>query len=384
MASFLAAPIASMFLADFGADVIKIERPGIGDELRYWGHDSNGVGLYAKVVNRNKRSVTADLHTPLGVDIAKRLARDADVVVENFRPGTLERWGLGYDELSRHNKGLVMVRVSGFGQTGPYSPRAGFGTLAEAYAGFAYINGEAAGPPLLPAFGLADSTAGLTAAFLTLAALRERDRSGLGQVIDLAIYEPLLTLLGPQVIDYDQLGIVQQREGSRLPFTSPRNTFRTKDRHWVAMSGSSQSTFVRLCDVLGISELVDDPRFADNRTRLVHSEPLHEELAKAIATIERDDLLAKCIEIGAAVAPVNSVADVIADPHVCERGNIVAVEDDELDRPIRMQGVVGRFSRTPGEIRSAGPRVGEHNREILVDRLGFDPDKLRDGGIDVS
>ena len=300
MASFLAAPIASMFLADLGADVIKIERPGTGDELRYWGHDKDGVGLFHKVVNRNKRSVTADLHTPLGVKIAKELARRADVVVENFRPGTLERWGLGYPELSRDNEGLVMVRISGFGQTGPYSPRSGFGTLAEAFTGFAHINGEADGPPLLPAFGLADSTTGLMAAYLTLAALRERDRSGRGQIVDLAIYEPLLTLLGPQVIDYDQLDIVQGRQGSRLPFTSPRSTFRTRDGHWVAMSGSAQSTFERFCAIVGVPDLVDDPRFSDNRTRLEHADPLHEELARAISGIDRDDLIARCADSGAA------------------------------------------------------------------------------------
>lgn len=249
IANFLAGPMSSMFLGDFGADVIKVERPGTGDEVRYWGNSKDGVGLMYKLINRNKRSVTADLRTPLGVEIVKRLIKDADIVIENYRKGTLEKWGLGYDTLSAINPKLIMLRITGFGQTGPHSHRPGFGTLAEGFSGCAYISGDADRPPLLLAYGLADDSTGLMGAYLALTGLMARDRNnGLGQVIDLALYEPLFTLMGPQVVDYDQLGIVQERNGSRLPFTAPRNTYQTKDGHWVSISGSAQSTFERMCD----------------------------------------------------------------------------------------------------------------------------------------
>jgi crotonobetainyl-CoA:carnitine CoA-transferase CaiB-like acyl-CoA transferase len=381
IANFLAGPIASMFLADFGAEVTKVERPDTGDELRFWGNDKNGVGLMYKMVNRNKHSVTADLRTPLGVEIVKRLVADADLVVENYRKGTLERWGLGYDVLSAINPGLIMLRVTGFGQTGPNSHRPGFGTLAEGYSGYAYISGYPDRPPLLPGFGLADDSAGLMGAFLALVALQEKNRSGRGQVIDMAIYEPLFTLLGPQVVDFDQLGLVQERNGSRLPFTAPRNTYRTKDGKWVSMSGSAQSTFERMCEALEVPELVNDPRFLDNRLRIQNAVALDDALQAAIEKFDRDALIALFDEFGAAVAPCNSIAEIFDDEHFKARENIVAVADDELGEPIRMQNVVGKLSRTPGEIRHAGPKLGSSNRDVLIDQLGFDEAELKAAGL---
>ncbi|MDH3700255.1 MAG: CoA transferase [Alphaproteobacteria bacterium] len=384
ISNFLAGPLSSMFLADFGADVIKVERPGTGDEVRYWGNNKNGVGLMYKLINRNKRSITADLRTPLGVDIVKRLIEDADIIVENYRKGTLEKWGLGYEELSAINPGLIMIRLTGFGQTGPNSTRPGFGTLAEGYSGYAYITGYPDRPPLLPGFGLADDTSGLMGAFLALVALQEKNRSGKGQVVDYAIYEPLLTLLGPQVVDYDQLGIVQERNGSRLPFTAPRNTYRTKDDKWVSISGSAQSTFERMCDALGIPELVTDERFIDNRLRIQNSVALDEALQEAIEKFDREDLIALFVKFDATAAACNSVKDIFEDPHIQARGNIFSVEDDELGGPIRMQNVVGKFSRTPGGIRHAGPRLGSSNRDVLIDQLGFDEDMLKEAGYDLD
>ena len=384
VANFLAGPVCSMFLADFGADVIKVERPDTGDELRYWGNDRDGVGLMYKMVNRNKQSVTADLRTSLGVEIVKRLVADADILVENFRKGTLERWGLGYDVLSAINPGLIMVRVTGFGQTGPNSHRPGFGTLAEGYSGYAYVTGYADRPPLLPGFGLADDSAGLMGAFLSMVALQEKRRSGQGQVIDLAIYEPLFTLLGPQVVDFDQLGIVQERNGSRLPFTAPRNTYRTRDDRWVSISGSAQSTFERMCHALEVPELIGDPRFLDNRMRIQNSVALDDALQDAIQKHDRDDLLALFDSFDAAVAPCNSIAEIFEDPHFQARENIVAVDDSELDGPIRMQNVVGKFSRTPGRIRHAGPRLGADNRAILVEQLGFGEAELLEAGLSLD
>ena len=384
IANFLAGPIASMFLADFGADVVKVERPGTGDELRFWGNDKDGVGLMYKMVNRNKQSVTADLRTPLGVEIVKHLIADADIVVENYRKGTLERWGLGYDVLSKINPGLIMLRITGFGQTGPNSHRPGFGTLAEGYSGYAYITGYPDRPPLLPGFGLADDSAGLMGAFLAMVALQDKNRSGKGQVIDMAIYEPLFTLLGPQVVDFDQLGLVQERNGSRLPFTAPRNTYRTKDDKWVSISGSAQSTFERMCEALEVPELVSDPRFLDNRLRIRNAVALDEALQAAIEKFERDALIALFDEFDAAAAPCYSIAEIFEDPHYKARENIVSVEDEELGGPIRMQNVVGKLSRTPGAIRHAGPKLGSSNRSVLIERLGFDEAELKAAGLPVD
>jgi crotonobetainyl-CoA:carnitine CoA-transferase CaiB-like acyl-CoA transferase len=381
ISNFLAAPMASMFLADFGADVIKVERPQAGDEVRRWGEVKDGVGLYYKAVNRGKRSVTADLRTPFGVEVVKRLVRDADILVENYRPGTLEKWNLGPDVLLEVNPALIIVRVTGFGQTGPNRRRPGFGTIAEAYSGYVYISGEPKGPPLLPGFGLADSTTGLMAAYLASVALHEKRRSGKGQVIDLALYETLLTLLGPQVVNYDQLGLIQERAGSRLPFTAPRNIYRTRDGKFISVGGSAQSIFERLCVALEIPDLPQDERFRDNRARLANVDALDDALQQAISRFDRDELMRRFIELEAAISPVNNVEDVLNDPHVVERGNIVSVDDEELGAPLRMQNVVGKLSRTPGQIRHTGPALGAHNREVLVDLLGFSEEELAQQGI---
>jgi formyl-CoA transferase len=378
--SLLAAPLTSMFLADYGAEVVKVERPGTGDELRYWGHERDGVGLYYKVVNRNKKSVTADLRTPTGREILVRLVRGADVLVENFRPGTLDRWGLGPDVLKEANPRLIVLRVTGFGQTGPYRDRPGFGTLAEAFSGFTFVNGYPDRPPLLPGFGLADSTTGLAGALAVLLALRARELTGEGQEIDLAIYETLFTLLGPHVVDRDQLGLVQRRAGSRLPFTAPRNTFETSDGRWVTLAGSTQSTFLRLCRTVGRPELAEDPKFLDNRLRLRNVEPLEEALREAIRGFSFEELMTRAEREGAAIAPVYDVNQIFGDPHYSAREDIIGVPDEELG-PVRMQNVVAKLSNTPGKVRHAGPRLGEHNREILMDRLGFAEAELRAAGI---
>lgn len=384
ISNFLAAPMCSMFLADFGADVIKVERPGAGDEIRRWGEIKDGVGLYYKAVNRGKKSVTADLRTPFGVEVVKRLVANADILVENYRTGTLEKWGLDPDVLMAINPGLIVVRITGFGQTGPNRLRPGFGTIAEAYAGYAYISGYPDRPPLLPGFGLADSTTGLMAAYLASVALHEKRRSGLGQVIDLALYEALLTLLGPQVVNFDQLGLVQERAASRLPFTAPRNIYRTRDHKFISVGGSAQSIFERLCLALEVPALPRDPRFSDNRARLANVEALDEALQAAVARFDRDELMRRFIELEAAISPVNNVQDILADGHIAARENIVAIDDAELGGPLRMQNVVGKLSRTPGAIRHTGPRLGEHNREVLIDLLGFDEAEVRLQGIDIT
>ena len=382
VASFMAAPMAAMWLADFGADVVKVEHPR-GDMMRTWGSSKDGVPLFWKVVGRNKRSVTLDLHSPAGQELLKRLVAVADVLVENFRPGTMARWGLDYASLRRVNPRLVMLSISAFGQTGPYSPRAGFGTLAEAMSGYAHVTGDPDGPPTLPSFGLADGITGLCGAFATMVALHERDTvSGLGQAVDLAIYEPMMTMLGHQFIEYDQLGVVAGRLGSRLPFASPRNTFKSADGRWLAMSCSAQSVFERACRAIGQPELTADPRFADNAARTRNSEAIDAIFAEWIGARPADEVLRTLNEAGAAVAPIYDVRDVFEDPHFAARDSITSVPDAELGT-VRMQNVAGRLSRTPARIEHAGPRLGEHTAAVLGEWLGLDDrdvEELRNQG----
>ncbi len=373
VSTLFAGPLAATMLGDFGADVIKIEHPK-GDPVRYHGASKDGVGLWGKVVGRNKRGITLYLGSPEGQDVFRRLVASADVVIENFRPGTLERWGLGYEELSRVNPGLVLVRVTGFGQFGPYSGRPGFGTLAEAMSGFAAITGEPDGPPTLPPFGLADGIAALAAAFSTMTALRARDTTGRGQVVDLAIIEPILTLLGPQPTVYDALGQVQPRTGNRSANNAPRNTYRTRDGRWVAVSTSAQSIAERVMHLVGRPEFVDEPWFASGAERAKHADELDEAVGSWIAERDRDEVVRAFEEAQAAVAPIYDVRDVMADPQFAALGSLVRVPDPELGS-VLMQNVLFRLSETPGEIRSAGPSIGQHTEEVLGE-LGIGPDEV--------
>lgn len=380
ISNLLAGPTTGMHLADFGADVIKVERPGKGDEFRRWGYEKNGVGLYFKMLNRNKRSVTADLHTPIGVEIVKRLVRDADIVIENYRPGTLEKWGLGYEVLREINRGIILLRITGYGQDGPYRNKPGFGSASDAYGGAAYVIGYPDRPPLLPGFSLGDASSGIGGAFLAMVALRERDASGEGQVVDLALYETLFNFLGPMVMDYDQLGIVHERSGSRTPWASPRNIYRCRDDRYVVVSAGSQAIFARLCGALDIPEAAQDERFATHQNRMRYRDELDDLLQRAIERWDQSEVVARIEAADAVVGPVQSVADIVEDPHMLERGSIVTVEDEDLG-PLRMQSVLGKMSRTPGSVRATGPGLGEHNTEILIGQLGFTADELDAAGI---
>ncbi|TAK87192.1 MAG: CoA transferase [Betaproteobacteria bacterium] len=362
LGNFMAGPMAATWLGDFGAEVIKVEHPR-GDGVRHWGQTKNGDPLYWKMLSRNKRCITLNLSKPEGQKLLRDLAAKSDVLVENFTPGTMSRWNVGYEQLSKVNPRLVMLSISAYGQSGPYSLRPGFGTLAEAMSGFAYINGQADGPPTLPSFGLADGIAGLNGAFGVLVALRHRDAHGVGQHIDAALYEPLLTVLGPQVIEYDQLGIVQDRLGSRLPFSAPRNVYKTKDGQWLSMSSSAQSVFERTMHAIGKPHLIQDERFLDNRKRGANVEALDKEIAAWCSQHTMEQAMQILVKHEAAAAPVYSVADVVSDAHFTMRGSVVAVNDANLG-PVKMQAPFPRLSKTPGKIRSTGPKLGEHNREV--------------------
>jgi len=368
-ATIFAGPVLATLLGDFGADVIKVEHPD-GDSLRTMGWEKDGVSFWWTFANRNKRGVTVRLSDPRGAQILKELVADADVYIENFRPGKLESWGLGWDVLSAINPRLVMVRTTAFGQEGPYSHRPGFGTLAEAMSGFAAINGEPDGPPTLPPFALADGVASMIGAYATMVALFNRDRTGKGQMIDLAIYEPLFWLLGPQAMVYDQLGVVQGRTGNRAPFTSPRNTYKAKDGRWLALSASSQSIAERTMMIIGRPDLIEKPWFSDHVGRLENQDELDEAIGLFIAERSTEEVLTAFEKGDAAIAPIYDIADIFNDPQFIERKTIVSVEHPKLG-PLMMPTVIPTLSETPGSIRSCGPELGEHNRQILVEQLGY-------------
>lgn len=371
LATLFAGPMAATLLGDFGAEVIKVEHPGRPDPSRGHGPAKDGVGLWWKVVGRNKRAITLDLSRPGGRATLLRLAATADVVIENFRPGTLEKWDLGWAELSAANPRLVLARVTAFGQFGPYAHRPGFGTLAEAMSGFAALTGEPDAPPVLPPFGLADSVAGLTTAYAVLTALAARERTGIGQVVDMAIIEPILSVLGPHATWYDQLGYVQQRTGNRSANNAPRNTYRTADGTWVAVSTSAQSVAERVMRLVGRPELIEEPWFATGAQRAAHAEVLDAAVGSWIAGRTRTEVLAAFEKAEAAVAPVQDVRDVFEDPQYQALNTVTTVPDPELG-PLRLQNVLFRLSATPGAIRWAGRPHGADTDAVLAE-LGLAP-----------
>jgi crotonobetainyl-CoA:carnitine CoA-transferase CaiB-like acyl-CoA transferase len=375
-ATLFAGPVIATIMGDYGADVIKIEHPR-GDTLRTLGWSKDGVSLWWALVGRNKRSVTLDFGHDQGQELAKRILADADVFIEGFRPGTLERWNLAPATLHELNPGLVIVRTSGFGQTGPYRNLPGFGTLAESISGYAYMNGWPDGPPTLPPFALADGVASLTGAYAVMYALwwREHGGNGQGQVIDLSIYEPLFWILGPQPLVYDQLGIVQERTGNAAPFTAPRNAYRAKDGRWLGLSASAQSIAERLMKVVGRDDLVDEPWFRDHTGRLEHADELDAIIQEWIGRHTTEEVLAAFAEHEAAIAPINSIADILEDPQYAARETITTVDHPTLG-PLKMQNVIPRLDETPGRIDHPGPDLGAHNREVYVGELGLSDEQL--------
>ncbi|MFF4042531.1 CaiB/BaiF CoA transferase family protein [Streptomyces sp. NPDC001816] len=375
LATLFAGPMAATLLGDFGAEVIKVEHPGRPDPSRGHGPAKDGVGLWWKVLGRNKRTITLDLSKPGGRATLLRLAATADVVIENFRPGTLEKWDLGWAELSAANPRLILTRVTAFGQFGPYAHRPGFGTLAEALSGFAALTGEPDAPPTLPPFGLADSVTGLATAYSVLTALAARDRTGEGQVVDMAIIEPILAVLGPQPTWYDQLGYIQERTGNRSANNAPRNTYRTADGRWVAVSTSAQSVAERVLRLVGRPELIEEPWFATGTDRAAHADVLDEAVGSWIAARSSTEVLAAFEKADAAVAPVQDARDVLADPQYQALDTVTTVADPELG-PLRMQNVLFRLSATPGAIRWAGRPHGADTEAVLTE-LGLAPAELR-------
>jgi crotonobetainyl-CoA:carnitine CoA-transferase CaiB-like acyl-CoA transferase len=375
VSTLFAGPLAATILSDFGADVIKVEHPR-GDPVRYHGHSKDGVPLWWKMLSRNKRTVTLSLSTAEGQDILCRLIEETDVLIENFRPGTLERWSLSPERLQAINPRLVIARVTGFGQFGPYSGRPGFGTLAESMSGFAQITGDPDGPPTLPPFGLADGITAQSTANAILMALYHRDvHGGTGQVLDVAIIEPILTILGPQPIVYDQLGIVQTRTGNRSVNNAPRNTYRTADGRWVAVSTSTQSIAERVMHLVGHPEVIDEPWFGSGAKRAEHADELDAFVATWIGDRGIDEVVVAFEEAQAAVAPIYDIRQIMEDHQYAALGSIVSVDDPDLGT-VRMQNVMYRMSDTPGEIRWAGRGLGEDNVAVFGGELKMSDEEL--------
>ena len=373
-ATLFAGPFAAQMLADYGADVTKIEHPKYGDPARGHGPTKDGIGLGWKQLGRNKRAIAVNLSSISGRDVVLRLLKDADVFIENFRPGTLEKWGLSPDLLLELNPRLVIARVTGFGQFGPKSKEPGFGTLAEAMSGFASMTGDLHGPPTLPPLALADGIAGLATSFAVMAALRARDQSGRGQVIDLAIIEPILSILGPQITAYKALGLVPQRNGNRSDKNAPRNIYRSKDDKWLAVSTSAQTVAERVMIMVGRPDLIENEWFSSGYGRVAHVDELDDAVGSWIRERDSTEVLVAFTEANAAIAPVYDVRDIVEDAQYRALDTIIEVEDDELGT-VHMQNVMFRMSDTPGKVRWAGQPLGKHTTEVLTE-LGYTSGEL--------
>ena len=375
LSTVYAAPITAMILGDYGADVLKVEHPR-GDPARSHGHSKDGHGLWWKVISRNKRAVTLNLSHAAGREMLERLAADADVLIENFRPGVMEKWGIGPGRLHEINPALVILRVTGFGQFGPYARRRAFGTLAEAMSGFAHQTGQPDGPPTLPPFGLADGVTGLAGAIAVLLALYQRKQNGgHGQVIDISLLEPLLAILGPGPSVYDQLGIVPGRHGNRSPNNAPRNTYQTRDGRWVAISASASSIAERVMRLVGRPDIAEQPWFSSARERVRHGDQLDSIVAGWIRARDFDEVMRGFEDAGAAIAPIYDIEQLMNDPQIAALDAITTVEDEDLG-PLRMQNLMFRLSQSPGAIRFTGRRLGQDNEDIYRERLGLSAESM--------
>lgn len=371
LATFVAAPFCATMLAEFGADVIKVEMPGPGDPLRELGHKHNGVGLFWAQENRNKKGITCNLRVPKGQEIIKELARQSDVLVENFRPGTMERWNLGYEALEEINPRLVMVMISAYGQTGPYSSKAGFGRIAQAFGGLTYLAGFPDRPPVNPGSAtIADYLAGLFGAFSTMVALEDRHQTGKGQFIDISLYESIFRILDNLAPVYHKVGDVRERMGTGTPHAVPHNHYPTKDGGWVAIACTNDRIFHRLARAMDRDELASDPRYQTMAKRVARREEIDDIVSGWTGTLDRDELVALLDFNEVPVSPINSIADIFKNPQFQARESMVEVEDPNIGA-VRMPGIVPRLSRSPGRVDHLAPSLGQHNAEIYGELLGY-------------
>ena len=377
--SLIAGPFSTRFFADFGAEVIKVEAPGMGDPMRDWGPVKHkGRALVWPTQSRNKKCVTLDLRVPEGQDLAKRLIQKADVVVENFRPGTMERWGLGYEELKEVNPGIIMLRVSGYGQSGPYKNRAGFGSAAGAMSGLRYLTGYPDLPPTRVGLSIEDSIGALQAVIGCMMALYHRDvHDGGGQVVDVSITESVFALTEGMVTEYGLTGYSRQRQGTTLPGAAPSNIYQAKDETWMVIAANADNPFKRLFNLIGHPEVAEDPKYSTHQGRYEAMEYLDDLIAQWARQYDSAQITQMLEEAGVPSAPIYSAAEIVSDPHFRAREMIVEVEDPEIGT-IPMAGVVPKLMGTPGQIKWTGPRLGEHNEEVYKSLLGLSDEEYGD------
>ncbi|MCZ8381203.1 CoA transferase [Mycobacterium sp. CPCC 205372] len=384
--TLISGPFAGRLLGDMGADVIKIEPPGAPDPLRTWGQaELDGEHFFWTVHARNKKAITLDLRTPRGRELFLELVERSDVIVENFRPGTLEKWDLGYDVLRDRNKGIILVRVSGYGQTGPDAHRAGYASVAEAASGLRHLNGFPGGPPPRLALSIGDSLAGMFAAQGALAALYRRSVTGEGQVVDTALTESCLAVQESTIPDYDVGGVVRGPSGTRLEGIAPSNIYKTADGSWVVIAANQDTVFRRLCLAMDRAELATDDRFADHVARGRNQDELDKIIGDWAAERQPGDIIDVLSAAGVIAGPINTVAEVVVDPQLLSRGMIAEHHDERIGRTVLGPGIVPVLSESPGSIRSAGPsRPGRHNEEVysgLLGRTAEQLDELRAEGV---
>lgn len=376
LGAFLAGPFCGQLLADFGAEVIKVEPPGKGDPMREWGrHRHNGRTLWWPILARNKKSVTIDLRTAEGQDLVRALVPHCDIVLENFRPGTLEGWGLGYEALSELNPGLIMVRVSGYGQTGPYRDKAGFGSIGEAMGGIRSITGFPDRPPTRIGISIGDSLAATFATIGALTALHQRQRSGLGQQVDIGIYEGVLALMESMLPEYQFAGVARERTGNVLPNIAPSNIYPTIDGGWFAIGANADAIFKRLAAAMGQPALGDDPRYATHKARGENQAELDDLIGEWTITQSADQIQALMDRHGVPAGKIFTAKEMLSDPHFAARQSIIAVADPALGE-VQMQNVFPRLSATPGGVDWTGPDLGQHNQEVFAGLLGLSADQL--------
>ena len=381
MGQLIAGPFAGCMLAYFGAEVVKIEPPHTGDPLRNWRVLKDGTSLWWRAMGRNKKCVTLNLREPRGRELARALALRSDVLIENFRPGTMEKWGLGPDDLGTVNPGLVYTRVSGYGQTGPYAAKPGFASVCEGFGGLRYVNGFPGQPPVRPNLSLGDTLAALHAVIGVLLALVHRNRidgrsiGGAGQVVDVAIYESVYNVLEAMVPEYDGAGIVRKPSGSTLTGIVPTNTYPCADGRYVIIGGNADSIFKRLMRAAGRDDLADDPRLVDNAGRVAHQGEVDEAIAQWTRTLDADRVLAILDDAAVPAGPIYSVADMMEDPQYNARGLFETVE--VRGEPLRIPAITPKLGRTPGGTLWPGPELGTHNREVYTGALGLDESELR-------
>jgi crotonobetainyl-CoA:carnitine CoA-transferase CaiB-like acyl-CoA transferase len=378
MGQLIAGPFAGRLFADFGAEVIKVESPHKGDPIRYWRTVENGTSLWWYVQSRNKKSIALDLGEPDGQEIIKKLAEEVDIVIENFRPGTLENWGIGYEQLKQINPRIIMVRISGYGQDGPYRDKPGFGSIAEAMGGLRYLTGYPDRPPTRVGISIGDSISALYAVIGAMMAIYHRDvrGTGKGQYVDVALYESVFSLMESMLPEYDRNGIIRERTGSILPGITPSNTYLCADEKYVVIGANGDGIFKRLMVAIGHPEFANDPRFENNTTRSEHSEFLDQIIEQWTKSKHIHDVLHILDEAKVPSGSIYSIADIANDPHYQARGMIKEMEVEGIGK-LRVPGVVPKLSETPGEIEWAGTKLGEHTFELLKEAVKLTPEQIK-------